>query len=103
MIDTNMENEKAHVAEQNRHMAQNALRVLGFAYRKIDSLPNNQTEIEALENNLTFVGMVGMIDPPREEAKEAVKKCRSAGIKPVMITGDHKITAIAIAKQLGIL
>ena len=64
--------------------------MLGFAYRKIDSLPNNQTEIEALENNLTFVGMVGMIDPPREEAKEAVKKCRSAGIKPVMITGDHK-------------
>ncbi len=103
IIDTNMEQEKSYVAEQNRHMAENALRVLGFAYRKIDSLPNNQTEIEALENNLTFIGMVGMIDPPREEAKEAVKKCRSAGIKPVMITGDHKITAIAIAKQLGIL
>lgn len=90
---------KSMIENQNLGMAQNALRVLAFAYKEVDDLPR----VEEIENNLTFVGMVGMIDPPREEAKEAVAKCKSAGIKPVMITGDHKITATAIAKSLGIL
>ena len=84
-------------------MAKNALRVLAFGYKKIKKLPESKEEIEKLESDLIFVGMVGMIDPPREEAKKAVEKCKSAGIKTVMITGDHKITATAIAKQLGIL
>ena len=86
----------------NEEMAKQALRMLGFAYKQIDNLPdvvNNET----IENDLIFVGMVGMIDPPRPEAKEAVAKCKEAGIKTVMITGDHLTTAIAIAKQIGIL
>ena len=90
---------KSMLENQNLGMAQNALRVLAFAYKEVESLP----QIEEIENNLIFVGMMGMIDPPREEAKEAVAKCKSAGIKPVMITGDHKITATAIARSLGIL
>ena len=90
------------VSENNMIMANNALRVLGFAYKELDIMPTEQ-EIKDIEKNLTFIGMVGMIDPPREEAKEAVKKCKTAGIKPIMITGDHKLTATAIAKQLGIL
>ena len=90
------------IRQENESMAKEALRVLGCAYKEIDHLPTKQ-EIENLENDLTFVGMVGMIDPPREEAKKAVEKCKTAGIKTVMITGDHKITATAIAKKLGIL
>ena len=83
-------------------MAKDALRVLGMAYKELEHNPS-QDEIKDIEHNLTFIGMVGMIDPPRQEAKDAVEKCKTAGIKPVMITGDHKITAIAIAKSLGIL
>ncbi|HHX72618.1 MAG TPA: calcium-translocating P-type ATPase, PMCA-type [Clostridiales bacterium] len=79
-----------------------ALRILAVAYKEIPSVPAEVTPDE-LENNLTFLGIVGMIDPPREEAKEAVSLCRMAGIKPVMITGDHVLTASAIAKELGIL
>ncbi|MHB1453953.1 MAG: calcium-translocating P-type ATPase, PMCA-type [Saccharofermentanales bacterium] len=79
-----------------------ALRVLAVAYKEIDELPVQPTS-EKLENGLTFMGLVGMIDPPRPEAKEAVALCRQAGIKPVMITGDHVLTASAIAKELGIL
>lgn len=86
----------------NNEMSSDALRVLAVAYKEISSLPLNPT-CEELECNLTFMGMVGMIDPPRPEAKEAVSLCRKAGIKPVMITGDHVITASAIAKELGIL
>jgi Ca2+-transporting ATPase len=71
------------------------------AYKEIDELPVQPTS-EKLENGLTFMGLVGMIDPPRPEAKEAVALCRQAGIKPVMITGDHVLTASAIAKELGI-
>jgi Ca2+-transporting ATPase len=82
----------------NEEMAKDALRVLAFAYKAVDKINKDDAE-----KNLVFVGLVGMIDPPREEAKEAVKKCKTAGIKPVMITGDHKITAVAIAKELGIL
>ncbi len=83
-------------------MSENALRVLAIGYKEIDTIPENPTS-EELENGLTFMGLVGMIDPPRPEAKEAVKICRGAGIKPVMITGDHVVTASAIAKELGIL
>ena len=83
-------------------MSENALRVLAVAYKEIDTVPENPTS-EDLENGLTFMGLVGMIDPPRPEAKEAVAVCRRAGIKPVMITGDHVVTASAIAKELGIL
>lgn len=83
-------------------MSEQALRVLAIAYKEIDSVPENPTT-EALENDLTFIGLVGMIDPPRPEAKEAVALCKKAGIKAVMITGDHIVTASAIAKELGIL
>ena len=86
----------------NDQMSQKALRVLAIAYKVIDSVPE-APQIEELENGLTFLGLVGMIDPPRPEAKQAVAVCRKAGIKPVMITGDHVVTASAIAKELGIL
>lgn len=79
-----------------------ALRVLAVAYKEIGEVPQSLTP-ELLENELTFMGLVGMIDPPRPEARDAVSVCRRAGIKPVMITGDHVLTASAIAKQLGIL
>ena len=90
------------IDENNLLMAKQALRVLAFAYKIFDHEPKGE-ELENLESNLIFVGMVGMIDPPRPEAKVAVEKCISAGIKPVMITGDHKVTAAAIATELGIL
>ena len=90
------------IREENEKMAKEALRVLGCAYKEIDHIPTKE-EMKTIENDLIFVGMVGMIDPPREEAKKAVEKCKTAGIKTVMITGDHKITATAIAKKLGIL
>ena len=83
-------------------MSSEALRVLAIAYKVIDEIPSELTS-ENLENDLIFMGLVGMIDPPRPEAKEAVKICRKAGIKVVMITGDHVVTASAIAKELGIL
>ncbi len=87
--------------EINNKMSSSALRVLAVAYKIIDEIPEKLTS-EELENGLTFMGLVGMIDPPRPEAKEAVKVCREAGIKPVMITGDHVVTATAIAKEIGI-
>ena len=83
-------------------MSKNALRVLAVAYKVIEGVPQNPTA-EEMEKGLTFMGLVGMIDPPRPEAKEAVAVCRKAGIKPVMITGDHVVTASAIAKEIGIL
>ncbi len=83
-------------------MSADALRVLAVAYKEIDTLPAEPT-VEELESNLTFLGLLGMIDPPRPEAKAAVATCRRAGIKPVMITGDHVVTASAIARELGIL
>ncbi len=85
----------------NDEMSENALRVLAVGYKEIDSIPDELTPV-AMEKDLTFMGLVGMIDPPREEAKDAVALCRRAGIKPVMITGDHVVTATAIAKALGI-
>jgi len=86
----------------NEKMGSNALRVIAIAYKEIKDVPT-EPKPEDLESELTFMGLVGMIDPPREEAYEAVKICRKAGIKPVMITGDHVLTASAIAKDLGIL
>jgi Ca2+-transporting ATPase len=83
-------------------MSKKALRVLGAAYKDIDSLPSVLNSAN-VENNLVFCGLVGMIDPPRPEVKRAVNICRKAGIKPVMITGDHVTTAMAIAKELGII
>lgn len=83
-------------------MSENALRVLAVACKKIDAVPEILAS-EELENGLTLLGLVGMIDPPRPEAKAAVATCRTAGIKPIMITGDHIITASAIARELGIL
>ena len=88
--------------EMTEEMSKDALRVLAIAYKFIDNVPEVPTS-EELENGLTFMGLVGMIDPPRPEAKVAVATCRRAGIKPVMITGDHVVTASAIAKELGIL
>ena len=102
-IKTDLEEFKKQIYIHNEEMAKEALRVLAYGYKIIDKLPETAEEINNLESNLTFVGLTGMIDPPREEAKVAVAKCKSAGIKTVMITGDHKITATAIAKQLGIL
>lgn len=87
--------------KQLNQMTGNALRVLGFAYRKLDPGENLEDK-EALEKNLTFVGLVGMMDPPREEAKQAIATAKKARIKVVMITGDHKDTAVAIAKEIGI-
>lgn len=87
--------------EMTDSMSADALRVLAVAYKEIDEVPAAPTT-EELENGLTFMGLVGMIDPPRPEAKVAVATCRKAGIKPVMITGDHVVTASAIAKELGI-
>jgi len=86
----------------NEKMAANGLRVLCIAMRKWDNIPDN-IQPENVEIGLTILGFVGMMDPPREEAKEAVSLCKTAGIKPVMITGDHPITAWTIAKKLGIL
>ena len=86
----------------NDSMSSDALRVLAIGYKIIDNVPEVPAS-EELECDLTFMGLVGMIDPPRPEAKDAVTLCRKAGIKPVMITGDHVVTASAIAKQLGIM
>lgn len=93
---------KAHdIARVNDEFAERALRVLGVAYKDLEMLPREYST-ETLEKNLTFVGLVGMIDPPRKEVKTAVEQCYAAGIRPVMITGDHKLTAVAIAKELNI-
>ncbi len=92
--------EKIHQA--NKTMASKALRVLAFAYQDHIKQPVNLTS-EKIENNLIFVGLEGMIDPPRDEVKQAITTCRKAGMRAVMITGDHKDTAVAIAIQLGIL
>ena len=88
--------------KDNKRMADQALRVLAVAYKAYASAPSDFSP-EALENELIFVGLTGMIDPARPEVKAAIEECRSAGITPIMITGDHKDTAVAIAKQLGII
>ena len=91
-----------YIKQVNEEMAKGALRVLAMAYKRVDKVPTHD-EMNNLESELVYIGMVGMIDPARPEAKEAVEKCKTAGIKPVMITGDHKVTAMAIAKDIGIL
>ena len=101
-IKQNLLEYRKEIEKQNGDMAKDALRVLAMAYKELDHEPTDE-EMHTIESDLIYVGMVGMIDPPREEVKEAVEKCKTAGIKTVMITGDHKITAIAIAKALGIL
>ena len=101
-IKDNLKEFKERIKEVNNEMASSALRVLAMAYKELDHKPTNE-EMSSMESDLIYIGMVGMIDPPRLEVKDAVAKCKKAGIKTVMITGDHKATAIAIAKTLGIL
>ncbi len=96
------EEKRNAILADNKAMADKALRVLAAAQRLYDSLPD-KLEPEDLEQNLCFIGLAGMIDPVRPEVKDAVAQCRAAGIRPVMITGDHKDTAVAIAKELGII
>ena len=90
--------DKAKILDANTQMGQNALRVLGFATKEIEYTQGQKLQ----EKDLVFVGLVGMIDPPRKEAEQAVKKCKKAHMTPIMITGDHAVTAFAIAKEIGI-
>ena len=101
-IKQDLSNHVNTIKQKNEEMAKEALRVLACAYKELNHKPTKE-EMQNIESGLIFIGMVGMIDPPREEAKKAVEKCKTAGIKTVMITGDHKVTATAIAKKLGIL
>lgn len=94
------EKDRNHIAALCHSMSENALRVLGFAMKTLPELPTDDDE--DVEFALTFIGIIGMIDPPRKEVAESVRVCRQAGIRTVMITGDHKITALAIARELGI-
>ncbi|HEY5932968.1 MAG TPA: HAD-IC family P-type ATPase, partial [Nitrospira sp.] len=96
------EETRAHILAANQHFASEALRVLGMAIRRLDSPPHLYTSV-SLEHDLTFVGLFGMKDPIRPEARASVAACREAGIRTVMITGDHKETAVAIGQELGIL
>jgi Ca2+-transporting ATPase len=93
---------RREIQERYDGMAEGALRILGVAYRELDK-PSSTYEPDILESELTFLGLVGMIDPPREEVKLAIRECREAGIRSVMVTGDHKLTAAAIARELGLL
>ncbi|MEG0018625.1 MAG: HAD-IC family P-type ATPase, partial [Hydrogenoanaerobacterium sp.] len=93
---------ESEAVEVSTAMGKDALRVLAVAVKILDSVPQNPC-VDELEYGLKFLGLVGMIDPPREEAKDAVAVCKKAGIRPIMITGDHVVTASAIARQLGIL
>jgi Ca2+-transporting ATPase len=95
--------EKEQILKTNEEMANQALRVLAVAYKKLPKTETGKYDEEELESDLVFIGLAGMIDPPRDEAKGANELCRKAGIKTVMITGDHKLTAVAIAKELGIM
>ena len=96
------ESDRMEILRRNKEMADKALRVLLAAYREYDALPD-EISPESLEHDLIYIGMTGMIDPVRPEVKDAIGLCRTAGIRPVMITGDHRDTAVAIAKELGIL
>ena len=92
--------QKRKIMAINEEMAGQALRVIGFAYKKLDYVPSNLSNSD-IENNLIFLGLEGMMDPPRPETIESIKSCYKAGIRPVMITGDHKLTAVAVAKEIG--
>ncbi|MHA1805754.1 MAG: cation-translocating P-type ATPase [Promethearchaeota archaeon] len=93
-----IEQYKSLVIEQNEYFARNALRVLGIAYKPL----NEGYDLEEIEKNFIYLGLVGIIDPPRNEVKKSIEEARNAGIRTIMITGDHKITALAIAKQIGL-
>ncbi len=95
------EDDRKRILEINESFAKNALRVLAFAYKPRDELKSMNDE--EIERDLIFTGLMGMIDPPREGVKDAVERCKNAGIRPIMITGDHLLTASAIAKEVGIL
>ena len=95
--------QKEEVLDKVKNFSKNALRTLGFAYKKLDYVPKNIKELEKEENNLSFAGILGMIDPPRKSVKESVALCKNAGIRPIMITGDSIDTATAIAKNVGII
>lgn len=95
--------EKQEVLNKVKSFSKNALRTLGFAYKKLDYIPKDIKELEKGENNLSFAGILGMIDPPRESVKKSVILCKNAGIRPIMITGDSIDTATAIAKDVGII
>lgn len=95
--------EKQEVLDKVKKLSKNALRTLGFAYKKLDYVPKNIKELEKAENNLFFAGILGMIDPPRKSVKKSVELCKNAGIRPIMITGDSIDTATAIAKDVGII
>lgn len=96
------EEDRERVLSAMRGMARDALRVLAMAYRELPSTLE-EFEMDEVESGLTFVGLVGMIDPPREEVPPAIKLCKQAGIRSVMVTGDHRLTAVAIARQIGML
>ena len=100
-VKSDLQSFTAEIRKVNNEMASSALRVLAMAYKELDHEPSDE-EMKTMEQDLIYIGMVGMIDPPRLEVKDAVATCKKAGIKTVMITGDHKVTAIAIAKTLGI-
>jgi len=93
---------RSNIIAQNAKMAENALRVIAVCYRHLDAARSTQTLSEKDEQKLTFLGLIAMQDPPRPEARQAVLECKRAGIRPVMITGDHALTALSIAKNLGI-
>lgn len=100
------EDKQEVILRQNEEMAQQALRTLGLAYRELSEIPQcrpGEYDADRIESNLIFMGLIGMIDPPRKEAITAVEVCKHAGIRPVMITGDHRLTAIAIAKELSMI
>lgn len=99
---TNTHPSEKQAIEIEEEMARNGMRVIAFAGKELTELPG-KINPETIENDLVFIGLAGLIDPPREEAKIAIKECKQAGIVPVMITGDHPITASAIARELGIL
>lgn len=96
-------NEKQEILDKVKNLSKGALRTLGFAYKKLNYVPKDIKELEKEENNLSFAGILGMIDPPRESVKKSVLLCKNAGIRPIMITGDSIDTAIAIAKNVGII
>ncbi len=91
---------RVRIERANNDLAQRGLRVLGLAFKRFEALP--PATVAGVEQNMVFVGMVGIIDPPRQEVKDAVQVCKMAGIRPVMITGDHPLTALAIAQEIGI-
>ena len=95
--------EKKNVLDKVKTLSKDALRTLGFAYKKINYIPKDIKELEKEENNLSFAGILGMIDPPRESVKKSIELCKNAGIRPIMITGDSIDTATAIAKNVGII